>query len=70
MAIRTIPEYVYMDSCEYRSRIVCSTDGSLMNERLPKSSALSRIGGFRKSGRLLSFVDALRAASVVSTVRD
>lgn len=69
MAIRTIPEYVYIDSCENRSRIVCSTDGSLIKERLPKSSALSRIGGFRRSGRLLLF-DVLRAASVVSTVRD
>jgi hypothetical protein len=69
MAISTIPEYVYMESCEYRSRIVWSTEGSLIKDRLPKSSALSRIGGFRRSGRLLSF-DVLRAVSVVSTVRD
>src|SRR6266496_1318504 len=57
-----------MDNCEYRSRIVCNTEGSLINERFPKSSALSKIGGFRKSGRFLSLA-VLRAVRVVSMLR-
>ena len=57
-----------MDNCEYRSRIVCNTEGSLIKERFPKSSALSRIGGFRRSGSFLSFA-FFKASRVVSMVR-
>ena len=39
-----------------------------MNDRSPRSSTLSRIGGFRRSGRALS-VPCFRAVSVVCTVR-
>jgi hypothetical protein len=53
-----------MDNCEYRSRIVCNTDGSLINDKFPRSSALSRIGGFRRSGKFLS-VEFFRAETVV-----
>jgi hypothetical protein len=39
-----------------------------MKDRLPRSSALSKIGGFRRSGRALS-VPSFRAVRVVCTVR-